>query len=147
MSRRTYLRLSKRCIVKSLAWSSICPKLSVTILSPLATKQNSSPYLGSCSREANIIHSQPAITYSKALTKYWTGEYLLCRVTKAAIGPIPLDNWFDMGICLHRLDSDFFFFSGWSWFNSHLGSSICRESLLAHHPTGSEVLVFHLVKP
>lgn len=53
-------------------------------------------------------HSQPAITHSKALTKYWTGEYLLCRVTKVAIGPIPLDNWFDMGICLHRLDSDFF---------------------------------------
>ena len=54
-------------------------------------------------------HSQPAITYSEALTKYWTGEYLLCRVTKVAIGPIHLDNWFDMGICLHRLDSDFFF--------------------------------------
>ena len=97
MSVRTYLRLSKRCRMKSLAWSSVCPKLSVTILSPLTTKGSSSPYLGSCSREENIIHSQPATTYSKALTKYWTGEYLLCRVTKVVIGPIPLDNWFDIG--------------------------------------------------
>lgn len=28
---------------------------------------------------------------------------------EGAIGPIPLDNWFDTGICLHRLASDFFF--------------------------------------
>lgn len=121
MSVRTYLRLSKRCRMKSLAWSSVCPKLSVTILSPLTTKGSSSPYLGSCSREENIIHSQPATTYSKALTKYWTGEYLLCRVTKVVIGPIPLDNWFDMGICLHRLDSDFFFLFKLKLFSFTLG--------------------------
>lgn len=37
-------------------------------------------------------------------------RYLLRGVTKAAIGPIPSDNWFDMGICSHGLDSDFFSF-------------------------------------
>lgn len=51
--------------------------LSQIVGNYLVTEGSSSPYLGSCSREENI-HSQPAITYSKALTKYWTGEYLLC---------------------------------------------------------------------
>ena len=79
------------------------------------------PTLGSHSKGENIILSQPSVTYSKALTKYWTGKYPLCRVTKVAIRPIPLDNWFDMGICLRRLDSDFFFIFKLKLFSFTLG--------------------------
>lgn len=102
-------------IVKLLPQGSLCPKLLTILLSPTKKKkkkerENSSPYMKFTFKRGKHYSCSTCIIYSKVLTKYWTGTYLFLGVTKIAIRPIPLDNWFDKGICLRRLDSEFFSF-------------------------------------
>lgn len=82
------------------------PQTSVTVLYWQQQKGTPPPTLGSHLRgKHHSFSTSYYIIYSKAFKKY-----LFLGVNKVAIGPSPLDNWFDIGICLPRLDSEFFSF-------------------------------------
>lgn len=93
--------------VKLLGGSSVSPKLSVTIL--LTLTKGSYSYFIKLTLERERHHSFSAwYNLFKMLTKYRTGNFLLHGIISMAIALVVLGSWFDMGICLHRLDSDFF---------------------------------------
>lgn len=80
----------------------------------------------------------------KVLTKYLTGNCLL-----SLRWPLSWLFWVTglTGVFAYMDWTQAFSLWSWSCSHSHLGSSICQRSLLTHHLTGSELLVFQVVNP